>query len=184
MAWTAGCKGNGLECYNYAKKNWVPCSLCRLTPAPGAVWVPKFTDYHTPGQPDPEERDYFCADCFRSSRPYESWCKCSRSLHWYAVHEREREANPGMAWVRLRRLRPSGPPPGTALAIPSPSAAASVSASSGGDINVDRPNLVHVVERLQQEITEMREQIETLENAVRRSLIQNAIPAQWQSRMQ
>jgi hypothetical protein len=59
-----------------------------------------------------------------------------------------------------------------------------VSASSGGDINIDRPNLVHVVERLQQDITEIREQIETLENAVRRILIQNAIPAQWQSRMQ
>jgi len=70
-----------------------------------------------------------------------------------------------------------------------------VSASSGGDINVDRPNLVHVVERLQQEVTEMserlqqerremKEQIATLEDTVRRILIQNAIPAQWQSRMQ
>jgi len=60
-----------------------------------------------------------------------------------------------------------------------------VSASSGGDINIDRPeNLVHVVECLQQEMREMREQIETLENAVRGILIQNAIPAQWQSRMQ
>ena len=59
-----------------------------------------------------------------------------------------------------------------------------MSASSGGDINVDRQNLVHVVERLQQEITEMREQIETLENAVRGILIQNAMPPQWQSRMQ
>jgi predicted RND superfamily exporter protein len=42
-----------------------------------------------------------------------------------------------------------------------------VSASSGGDINIDRPNLVHVVERLQQEMREMKEHVETLEQAVR-----------------
>ena len=53
-----------------------------------------------------------------------------------------------------------------------------MSASSGGDINIDRPeNLVHVVERLQQEMRdmkeqmqemrEMKEQIEELENVVR-----------------
>ena len=43
-----------------------------------------------------------------------------------------------------------------------------MSASSGGDINIDRPeNLVHVVERLQQEMREMKEHIETLEKAVR-----------------
>jgi cell division protein ZapA (FtsZ GTPase activity inhibitor) len=60
-----------------------------------------------------------------------------------------------------------------------------VSASSGGDINIDRPeNLVHVVERLQQEMRELREQIETLENAACGILTQNALPAQWQSRMQ
>jgi hypothetical protein len=72
------------------------------------------------------------------------------------------------------------------LAIPSPhtgaSSAASASASSGGDINVDRPeDLEHVVERLQQEMREMREQIALLESAVRGILIQNALPEQWRA---
>ena len=98
--------------------------------------------------------------------------------------------------------RPPGPPPGpfpfttpqpppglpsTALAIPNPhtgaSSAASASPSSGGDINVDRSeDLEHVVERLQQEMREMREQIALLESAVRGILIQNALPEQWERR--
>ena len=196
------CKGHDW-CYRSQKKRQTPCDICGNLIHPGSVYVPEYTDYDTPvvdhehesGQRVPEARGYFCADCFRYTRPENSRCNCPASLDYYEKHERERLANPGMVWMREKSLRPSGPRPGTALAIPSPSAAASVSASSGGDINVDRPNLVHVVERLQQEITEMsehlqqemremKEQIATLENAVRRILIQTVLPAQWQSRMQ
>ena len=160
------------------KKPGMPCSLCSLTFSPGTVWVPKFTDYHTPGQPDPEARDYFCADCFRSSRPFESCCRCTGSQHWFREHKAWKEEIARHAEARRPPGPPPGSPPSTALAIPSPSSAASVSASSGGDINIDRPeNLVHVVERLQQEmrdmkeqmqeIREMKQQIEQLENVVR-----------------
>ena len=165
--------------------------MCRLTIAPGSVYVPKFTDYITPtttykadGQEIPKERDYFCADCFRLSRPCESYCTCTGSQRWFAEHKAWKEENARHAEARRPPGPPPGSPPSTALAIPSPSSAASVSASSGGDINIDRPNLVHVVECLQQEMSEMKEQIETLENVVRGILIQNAIPAQRQSRMQ
>ena len=144
------CKWDGSECYSRGRKKEMPCSMCGLLIAPGSVSVPKFTDYITPthlynvaGQPVPKVKDYFCADCFRLSRPYESWCKCSRSRHWYAEHEREKEANARHAEARRPPGPPPGSPPSTALAIPSPSSAASVSASSGGDINIDRPeNLV------------------------------------------
>ena len=112
---------------------------CSFTFSPGVVWVPKFTDYNAPGQPDPEARDYFCADCFRLSRPFEWCCTCIGSQRWFEEHKAWKEANARQVEVR----RPPGPPPGSppsaALAIPSPSSAASVSASSGGDINVDRP---------------------------------------------
>ena len=165
------CKWDGSECYSRGRKKEMPCSMCGLTIAPGSVSVPKFTDNITPttfynvaGQQVPQERDYFCADCFRSSRPYESWRKCSGSQRW---HELEKEANARHAEARRPPGPPPGSPPSTALAIPSPSSAASVSASSGGDINIDRPNLVHVVERLQQEMREMKEHVETLEQAVR-----------------
>ena len=165
---------------------------------------------HVSGQPVPETKHYVCADCFRHTRPENAQCNCPESRQDYEQHEREKLAQePGMARIREESLRPSNLRPGTALAIPSPSAAASVSASSGTTID----NLEHIVEQLQKRIEEVRREggnFETLQEflghvqqqiaeesernlntrtqehaAVRLwKTLCNALPTQWQSRMQ
>ena len=169
----------------------MPCCMCGLTIAPGSVSVPKFTDYNTPtttykadGQEIPKEKDYFCADCFRLSRPYDSWCKCSGSESEYKKHEAVKKAH-GVRHAEARS--PPGPPPGTppstALAIPVSAPGTppvSLWSSSSRDISQDR--LLHEVECLQKEMREMKETIATLEQLVRSLAVQIASPPHWQGR--
>jgi len=181
---------DGSECYSRGRKKEMPCSMCGLLIAPGSVSVPKFTDYSTPtqtyqadGQEVPKEKDYFCADCFRLSRPYDSWCKCSGSESEYKKHEAVKKAH-GVRHAEARS--PPGPPPGTppstALAIPvsAPGTPPVSWSSSSRDISQDR--LLHEVECLQKEMREMKETIATLEQLVRSLAVQIASPPHWQGR--
>jgi len=214
MTWRPGqCHGNGLECWSYARKRQMPCSLCNLTIGAGSVWAPKYTDFYSPAQLLPTERDYFCADCFQRSRPIGVFCECPEALACYAEHKNIKDdivrrtrrppgPPPGPLPAATSMPQPAGPPPGpfpfttpqpppglpsTWLAIPTTSphpgassaasaSAASASSAGGDDMHLDRPEiLAQVVERLQQEMREMREQLQLLENTVRGIVIGNAV---------
>ena len=166
------CEGSGAYCFASARKRQVPCSTCQQWVQPGTIYAVTITADQQEGP-----YDYVCADCFETSRPKSWWCECKENAKRRDEHRRQKGLPPVStplgppleAPPTTPQPLPPGPPPSTALATSpwstSPYTATSSAPSPYAGI-ADYQNLVSVVERLQREMTEMRQMIAQLENTV------------------
>ena len=179
-----GCTGSLATCFQIASTERMvrmACSVCQYEPIPGTIKAVKFENGVTT-----RHYDFFCGDCFRSSRPLSWWCRCPDNLLWYMEHRRQKGLLPvGYATPPGPPKEPPPPqpqpPPGLStdtavqtwtppafLPQPTPnlqqqssfsSAAPSVSSPFG-----DHANMVQVLERMQTDMADMKQKMAVLKS--------------------
>ena len=166
------CGGDGTNCFARSRWRQVACSTWKTWVQPGTIYACAVTADEKEGP-----HAYFCADCFETSRPKSWWCDCKENAKWRDDHRKLKglppvSTPPGPpleAPPTTPQPLPPGPPPSIALPTSpwstSPSTATSSAPSPSAGI-ADYQNLVSVVERLQREMTEMRQMIAQLQNTV------------------
>ena len=102
------------------QKKMMSCSVCNLFPDGGTMRAPRYTDLVSKNQPRPTAYSYYCADCFRRSRPGDAQCHCPDAVEWQSKHilQRNRQAGPpGPPGTSTPQHQPPGPPFGVVSAV-------------------------------------------------------------------